>query len=187
MTLLREKAKLDLGDEVYAEAEAAAVVFVKWIVNKGWFDKNRLLSGEGSAANMVETTLTYIVYHGDINVGKREYLKVLASEYDIRLKHNQFESLDTLVDTADEITPKGNLVEQAGGFVASLRGDSPPVTIQVIEDDGPRLVCTRSEMDLMLAIADTGSNVAAFGLLGLTPGQGRAAVRRVRTRAARLV
>lgn len=185
-TILRQQAQLELGNEEYARAVEESTRFVKWLLAKGYYDKNRLLSGEGSAAQMIETALTYIVNAGDINKGIKEYFKILSYEYDSKKEHNNYESLDTLVDTEDTYWREGSVVETAG---IAKRSSLPLEGLRFIQD------MSQIERDVMEVIASVGAPASpgrspsqggtreAAAILGLPLADVRRAYRRVRARA----
>lgn len=187
-SMLRQQARLELGDK-YDEAAREAERFVKWVLARGYFKKRRVISGEGSAAQMVENCLASIVQTGDPQDGVKEYFKYLSSEYDQRLSHNKVASLDQLA-SENTSSLEGKVVSTVGsglplgGAASGLhleqdQGETQPewdrIARRYLKDDDERV--------LVETMANTGLGWrSTTRLLGWDMNRGNRTVARVRSR-----
>lgn len=88
MTIVRQQAQLELGQERYISAFQRCEQVVTWLNNnKKWFHDGTVYSGEYGASAMIDSMLALIVYHKDIDEGLNEYIRSVSRRYQKNNRH----------------------------------------------------------------------------------------------------
>ena len=199
-SIVRQQARLELGSD-YDNVRKQCLGYLRYLLNRGWFNKGHVVAGEGGSANMLDDLLARVVATGDVRAALRDYGKYIASEYDRKLKHNRMVSLSSLADSTKERSDASDPTDESWidykniplaqelqvADSAFLGAESPPASagLQLEEDEGERFL-NDEERELFTTIASVGGSKAEAGrILGWETPRTMRVFRRVRMRAAR--
>ena len=169
--MVRQQAKIELGDQGFKDAYRRAGKWIKAILSKGWYDRQRLVINEGGNAALMDTALAYIVNAGSVDEGLAEYGRYLASEYGRNRSHNKVMPLPPYADSADRVGLAYDVLDDdlecmpakpagasdLGGRLTALQSERPGVE---------QLVQTEEERTLFETIGSVGSIADAIRTLG---------------------